>query len=60
MQEKAEGGKEDKERGRKEKKGRAESRSSTSGASRWGATDVRCRNVKSENLPETTEKSHDL
>ena len=53
MQEKVEGRKEAKERGRGEKKGRAESRSSTPGAARWAATDVRCREVKSENLPQT-------
>ena len=61
MQEKVERGKEDKGRGRKEKKGRAESRSSsTTGAAMYGATDVRCKEVKSDNLPEITKKSHDL
>ena len=60
-QEKVERGKEDKGRGRKEKKGRAESRSSsTTGAAMYGATDVRCKEVKPDNLPEITKKSHDF
>ena len=59
MKERVEGDREGKERGRKEKKGGDETRSSTPGASKWGATDVRCKEVKSENLPETPIKPYD-
>ena len=58
MKERVEGDRERKERGRKEKKGGAETRSSTPEASKWGATDVRWKEVKSENFPETPTKPH--
>ena len=59
MTEKMEEDKEGRERGRKEKKGGAGTRSSTPGTTKWGASDVRCKEVKSENSPETPKKPHD-
>ena len=56
MKERMEVGGEGKERGRKEKKVRTEAKSSTPVAPSFGAHNIRYKEVKSEEIPETPTK----